>query len=96
MTRVVHLSDIHHQIDWRERSLLSSGWRGAPGRFELHGLGRLRRFHGVQDRIKRLLEVVLRRGPDHVLLTGDLTSLGDEAEFVEVPRLFATLIAEVG
>jgi 3',5'-cyclic AMP phosphodiesterase CpdA len=92
--RIVHLSDIHHQIDWRERSLWSSGWRGAPGRFELHGLGRLRRFQGVQDRIKRLIDLVLGHEPDHVLLTGDLTALGDEAELVHVRLLFASLIAE--
>ena len=94
MSRLVHLSDIHLQIDWRQRSLWSSGWRGAPGRFELHGLGRLRRFHGVHDRIRRLLDAVMKREPDHVLLTGDLTALGDATEFSQVRSLFAPLLAE--
>jgi 3',5'-cyclic AMP phosphodiesterase CpdA len=94
MTRLVHLSDIHLQIDWRQRSLWSSGWRGAPGRFELHGLGRLRRFHGVHDRIRRLVDRALGREPHHVLLTGDLTALGDEVEFAHVRSLFAPLLAE--
>jgi 3',5'-cyclic AMP phosphodiesterase CpdA len=78
--RLVHLSDLHHQIDWRKRPFWSSGWRGAPGRFELHALGRLRRFTGVEQRIARLVDQVLALCPDRVLLTGDLTALGDAAE----------------
>ena len=80
MLRLAHLSDLHQQIDWRKRSLWSSGWRGVPGRFELHALGRLRRFAGVEQRIARLVDQVLALGPDRVVVTGDLTALGDEQE----------------
>jgi 3',5'-cyclic AMP phosphodiesterase CpdA len=91
--RLAHLSDLHHQIDWRRRSLWSSGWRGAPGRFELHLLGRFRRFAGVEQRIARLVDQVLALAPDRVLLTGDLTALGDEAELRHARSLLEPFIA---
>ena len=93
MLRLVHLSDLHQQIDWRERPFWSSGWRGAPGRFELHVLGRLRRFAGVEQRIARLLEQVTALAPDRVVITGDLTALGDEQELRVVRSLFEPFIA---
>ena len=93
MLRLAHLSDLHHQIDWRKRSLWSSGWRGAPGRFELHALGRLRRFAGVEQRIARLVDQVLSLAPDRVLLSGDLTALGDESELRHARALLQPFIA---
>jgi 3',5'-cyclic AMP phosphodiesterase CpdA len=91
--RLAHLSDLHHQIDWRTRSLWSSGWRGAPGRFELHALGRLRRFAGVEQRIARLVDQVLALAPDRVIVTGDLTALGDEQELRVARTLLEPFIA---
>jgi len=91
--RLAHLSDIHHQIDWRKRPFWSSGWRGAPGRFELHALGRLRRFAGVEQRIARLVDQVLALSPDRVILTGDLTALGDVSELERARALLQPFIA---
>ena len=93
MLRLAHLSDLHHQIDWGKRSLWSSGWRGAPGRFELHALGRLRRFAGVEQRIARLVDQVLALAPDRVIITGDLTALGDEDELRRARMLLEPFIA---
>ena len=90
--RHIHLSDLHHQLDWKRRSLWSSGWRGAPGRFELHALGRLGRFHNAHDNIRRLVDHALEAEPAQVLLTGDLTALGDPAELTEARALLAPLI----
>jgi 3',5'-cyclic AMP phosphodiesterase CpdA len=91
--RVVHVSDLHHQIDWDRRSWSSSGWRGAPARVELHGFGRLKRFAGVHDKIRRLVDRVLEAEADQVLLTGDLTALGDDHELAEVRVLLHPLIS---
>jgi len=91
--RLAHLSDLHHQIEWQKRSLWSSGWRGAPGRFELHALGRLRRFAGVEQRIARLVDQVLALAPDRVVITGDLTALGDEHELRIARALLEPFIA---
>ena len=93
MLRLAHLSDLHHQIDWEKRSFWSSGWRGAPGRFELHALGRLRRFAGVEQRIARLVDQVLALAPDRVIVTGDLTALGDEDELRRARTLLEPFIA---
>jgi 3',5'-cyclic AMP phosphodiesterase CpdA len=93
MLRVVHLSDIHHQLDWTQRSAISSGWRGALGRFELQGLGRLARFHGVADRIAGLVDQVQALEVDQVLITGDFTALGDPDELTQVRALLAPLIS---
>ncbi len=90
--RIAHLSDLHHQLDWRRRSLSSTGWRGALGRFELHGMGRLKRFHGVGDKIRRLIDRVQRDEPDLVILTGDLSALGDADELAQVRALFQPFI----
>jgi 3',5'-cyclic AMP phosphodiesterase CpdA len=80
--RVVHISDVHVQLDWRARSLWSTGWRGAPGRWELQGLGRLDRFVEAESKVRRLVEA--GQGVDQVILTGDLTGLGamDELELM--------------
>ncbi|RPH69241.1 MAG: metallophosphoesterase [Myxococcaceae bacterium] len=91
--RLAHLSDLHHQIDWRMRPFWSSGWRGAPGRFELHALGRLRRFLGVEQRIARLVDQVLSLAPDRVIVTGDLTALGDQDELRHARALLEPFIA---
>ncbi|HET9036693.1 MAG TPA: metallophosphoesterase, partial [Myxococcaceae bacterium] len=93
MLRLAHLSDLHHQIDWRKRPFWSSGWRGAPGRFELHALGRLGRFLGVEQRIARLVDQVLHLAPDRVIVTGDLTALGDRDELRRARALLEPFIA---
>src|SRR5262249_59359772 len=84
---------VRQQIGWRKRSLWSSGWRGVPGRFELHALGRLRRFAGVEQRIARLVDQVLALTPDRVVVTGDLTALGDEQELRVARSLLEPFIA---
>lgn len=92
--RIVHVSDIHHQLDWKSRSWASSGWRGAPGRLELHGLGRLSRFSAGGDSWKRILDDIDTLEADHVFLTGDLTAMGDRDEFVAVSESLRHLILE--
>ena len=91
MSRIVHLSDLHHQLDWRLRSWWSTGWRGVPGRLELHGLGRLKLFSRAADEIRRLVDQVLALEPDHVVLTGDLSALGHADELEAVQQTLAPL-----
>lgn len=91
--RLVHLSDLHLQLDWHQRSLWRSGWRGAPGRFELHALGRRHQFSDASDRVRRLVDATLALDPDQVLVSGDLTALGDDAELAEARRLLEPLAA---
>ncbi len=92
MTRIIHLSDVHQQLNWGTRSWSSSGWRGAPGRFELHGLGRLARFEHAQARIEQLVDDLHALQYDHAVLTGDVSALGHEDEVGRVQELLAPLI----
>ncbi len=82
--RIVHVSDLHHQLDWRRRSWASSGWRGVPGRLELHAFGRWERFAFAERTWNGILEDIEVLEADHVILTGDLTAMGDEEEFLAV------------
>lgn len=78
--RFIHVSDIHHQLDWKRRTWSSSGLQGALGRIELHGFGRLKRFSEAATQWARILEDIELHAPDHVLLTGDLTAMGHPEE----------------
>ncbi len=90
--RIAHLSDLHQQLDWGARSWGSSGWRGVPGRFELHGLGRLARFEGVEPRIAQLVDDLHALDVDHAVLTGDVSALGHEDEVGRVHELLEPLV----
>ncbi len=78
--RFIHLSDIHHQVDWSARSWGATGAQGLLGRIELHGFGRLARFRDASSRWRRLLDDLDAHAPEHVLLTGDLTAMGHPEE----------------
>lgn len=91
--RLIHVSDLHHQVDWRARSWASSGLQGVPGRLELHGLGRLARFSRARERWLRMLDELESHRPDHVLLTGDLTAMGHPDELEAVHETVRPLLA---
>lgn len=92
--KIIHLSDLHQQADWKNRSWHSTGWLGLLGRVELHGFGRLKRFHGVQARIEQLIDDLHALDADHVVITGDLSALGHEDEIGRVHELLAPLLRE--
>ena len=79
--RIIHVSDVHHQLDWAQQSWGSSGWQGVPGRLELHALGRLHTFSDGATAWKRILEDIDHLAADHVIFTGDLTAMGASEEF---------------
>jgi 3',5'-cyclic AMP phosphodiesterase CpdA len=74
------LSDVHVQLDWRSKSFASTGWRGALGRVELHGLGRLARFARAKAQLERIAEELSAAPFEHAVLTGDLSAMGHEDE----------------
>jgi 3',5'-cyclic AMP phosphodiesterase CpdA len=85
--RLVHLSDIHiWRYTWNARRLL--GVR-AFWMMELM-LGRARRFH--LDRLSAVVNRVLSLSPDHVLITGDLTTTALPSEFAEARKLLEPLL----
>lgn len=77
MRRIAHLSDVHI-LDAR------AGTRRARYRFatQLVSLG----HHGVNPlarvrRLARALSVAKQHGADHIVISGDLTEVGEDAEF---------------
>lgn len=90
--RIAHVSDIHVLSDYAGRPLRETGWNGLLGRFELSVMGRAKRYAGLNDRLQTLIQEVNASQPDHVVITGDLTALGSDAEF-EAARI---ALAELG
>jgi 3',5'-cyclic AMP phosphodiesterase CpdA len=87
--RIVHLSDIHvWRFTWDPRRLAS---KRALGMLELLR-GRARRFR--LERLDAVVARVLELAPDHVLITGDLTTTALPAEFRDARRELAPLLAD--
>jgi hypothetical protein len=89
LMKIVHLSDIHvWRYTWNLRHLMG---RRALGMMELL-MGRARLFQ-----LDRLAEVVDRASslkPDHILITGDLTTTALPSEFCEALRLLGPLLTD--
>ncbi len=87
--KIVHLSDIHvWRYTWDLRHLLG---RRALGMIELL-MGRARRFQ--LDRLAAVVDRVTGLKPDHILITGDLTTTALPSEFREVARLLGPLLTD--
>lgn len=79
--RIVHLSDIHVQIDYRSLPLRRYGWRRSVAQLEWVGLGRAKRFVNALGALKQIVAEIQELAPDHVVLSGDITALAVEEEF---------------
>ena len=87
--KVVHLSDIHV---WRYiRGTHVTCWAVALGMMELL-MGRARRFQ--LDRLASVVDRVISLEPDHIVITGDLTTTALPSEFREVASLLAPLLTD--
>jgi 3',5'-cyclic AMP phosphodiesterase CpdA len=84
MTQVAHLSDLHLLEDDHEAR------RGAARRRLAYiSLGRAYEPHARRQRAAAALAASKRSGADHLVLTGDLTEDGVEAQFVILAELLA-------
>lgn len=86
--RLAHFSDIHVTVP-----PLSESWGGllgkrAAGLANYYVGGRKRAFDDVEARVAELLADIDRQGVDHVLCTGDLTSMSYWAEFERCAAVF--------
>jgi hypothetical protein len=89
--RIVHLSDIHvWRYTWDPRRLLGSR---ALGMVELLR-GRAKRF--VLERLDAVIARVKGLEPDHILITGDLTTTALPGEFADAKRALAPLLDPPG
>jgi 3',5'-cyclic AMP phosphodiesterase CpdA len=87
--KLVHLSDIHvWRYTWDPRRLTSKRFLGMMELLR----GRARRFQ--LERMEAVVERVLAVDPDHILITGDLTTTALPAEFRDARRELAPLLVD--
>lgn len=79
--RILHISDVHVQVDYDERPWARIGWRRVAGQLELKLARRARRYVNAPQTIERLVAEGMRQGVDHVIVSGDLTALALDDEF---------------
>lgn len=79
--RLVHISDVHVQVDYRRLPWRRFGWRRVVAQLELAAMGRARLYEGSLSTLRQLVRDALALGADHVVLTGDLTALALGEEF---------------
>lgn len=89
--RIVHLSDVHVQIDYRQLPLRRYGWRRAVAQLEWMGLGRAKRFEGAREVLGQIVAEIVELRPDHVVLSGDLTAMAVEEEFAGAREALAPI-----
>jgi len=90
--RILHISDVHIQVDYDERSWARIGWRRVAAQLELKLARRGRRYQDAPHTLQRLLADAQERGGfDHVVLSGDLTALAVDEEFEGVRKALGDL-----
>lgn len=87
MRRIAHLSDVHTLDPGRGRS--SARYRMAT---KFVSLGRPVDPRARACKLARALEAAKASGADHIVISGDLTEMGDPAEFEH----FASVLADAG
>lgn len=89
--RILHISDVHVQIDYNERPWRSIGWRRVAAQLELKLARRAKRYAEAPKTLARLAAEAIRQGVDHVVLSGDLTALALDEEFEGVRKALGAL-----
>src|SRR5439155_10533072 len=81
MIRLIHFSAIHitaQPLGWQHRDWFN---RRLPGWLNLKWLGRELRFRRAEEVLAVLSTDLRARAPDHVIFSGNATTLGFDAEF---------------
>jgi 3',5'-cyclic AMP phosphodiesterase CpdA len=87
--RILHMTDVHF---YRPPGLGAALGKRTLGLVNLHGLGR--RHHFDADGVVPLaIADALEHAPDLFLMTGDMTALASEAEFVAARQAFEPLLS---
>jgi 3',5'-cyclic AMP phosphodiesterase CpdA len=87
--KIIHVSDIHFwRYSWNPFRLMGKRLFGSVGL----AVGRARRFR--LERVADLVERVTNLNPDHLLITGDLTTLALPAEFAMARRALEPWLRE--
>jgi len=79
--RLIHVSDVHVQIDYRQVPWRRLGWRRAVAQLELQVFGRSRKYEQAEATLRQIAQDVPALRVDHVMFTGDFTALATREEF---------------
>jgi 3',5'-cyclic AMP phosphodiesterase CpdA len=79
--QILHFSDVHVQVDYRQIGYANLDWRRLLAQLEMDGLGRARDYVQAPRIIDEIGGAARRTGADHLVLSGDLTGLAYDAEF---------------
>ncbi len=89
--RVVHMTDVHF---FEPPSLRASFSKRALGLANLYGFGRLHYFDAT-DIVRQAVADALDFGPDLFVMTGDVTAMSSDPEFVLAREAFGPLLESV-
>jgi 3',5'-cyclic AMP phosphodiesterase CpdA len=89
--RILHLSDVHMQIDYHRAKWGPLGWRRWAALVEMLGMRRSARYERAQETLRVLAREPARLGVDHTVLSGDLTAMGLDDEFVMARQALGSL-----
>lgn len=89
--RILHISDVHVQVDYDERPWRTIGWRRVAAQIELKLARRAKRYAQAPETLARLVGEAIRHEVDHVVLSGDLTALALDEEFEGVRKALGRL-----
>lgn len=79
--KIFHISDLHFQAEKPPLAWLTLGWRRTLARASYVVGGRRALFLRVAETVQRLLEEAERLGAEHLVVSGDLTTLALPEEF---------------
>jgi 3',5'-cyclic AMP phosphodiesterase CpdA len=91
--RVLHFSDIHVQVDYRNYPLRELGWRRSIAQIEFRLLKRANKFRRAAETVRQIVADAERLKVDHAILSGDLTGLGMDEEFRAARQALGPLAA---
>lgn len=89
--RILHISDVHVQVDYERTLWRAIGWRRVVAQLELKLAKRANRYREAPETLSRLLRKAQHGGYDHVVLSGDLTALAVDEEFEGVRKALGSL-----
>jgi 3',5'-cyclic AMP phosphodiesterase CpdA len=81
--RILHFSDVHVQVDYRNIGYRNLNWRRLFAQLEMDLFGRAAHYTRASHVIDEIGCAARRTGADHLVLSGDLTGLAFDEEFAK-------------
>lgn len=89
--RFLHCSDVHITQDYKKADWRTLGWRRWIALIELSLGGRAAAFRDAVPTLSLIVNRMAAEQADHLIVSGDLTAYGMDAEFFEVAQVLGPL-----